>query len=172
MRTPGGQAPVQTDRMIKSLGICWESYSDLQWDRYYAQAAQYYAKAGNLDVKISYVTEDGFRLGIWLNNIRQYRQHGSRVLNSRRQRQLEQIGMIWDKLSFKWERGYQAARQYFKENGNLNVPADFVAADGFRLGSWLTAQRQNRKGKKGALEVPYSQVGESNNESFWIYIVQ
>lgn len=156
-KIPGQLSDEQIEKLEK-LGIRWESYSDLQWDRYYAQAAQYYAKTGNLDVKISYVTEDGFRLGIWLNNIRQYRQHGSRVLDGRRQRQLEQIGMIWDKLSFKWERGYQAARQYYKENGNLNVPANFVAADGFRLGSWLTAQRQNRKGKKGALPLCEEQI--------------
>ena len=143
---------------LETLGIRWESYSDQQWDRYYAQAARYYAKAGNLDVKISYVTEDGFRLGIWLNNIRQYRLHGSRVLSGQRQRQLEQIGMIWDKLSFKWERGYEAAREYFGEKGDLNVASDFVTAKGFRLGNWLTAQRQNRKGKKGALPLSEEQI--------------
>lgn len=153
-----GQLSEEQIGKLESLGIRWESYSDQQWDRYYAQAAHYYAKTGNLDVKISYVTEDGFRLGVWLNNIRQYRLHGSRVLSRKRQRELEQIGMIWDKLAFKWERGYEAAREYFEENGNLNVPAGFVTVDGFRLGNWLTAQRQNRKGKKGALPLTKEQI--------------
>lgn len=146
-------------RRLEDLGVCWESYSDRQWDRYYKKAAEYYADHGNLDVKGSYVTADGFRLGIWLNNIRQYRQNGSRILNGTRQRQLEQIGMIWDKLTYKWERGYEAAWQYYAVHGDLEVPAGYVTEDGFRLGSWITAQRQNRKGgNKGALPLTEEQV--------------
>ena len=157
-KIPGRLKPDQIEKLEK-LEIRWESHSDRQWERYYGQAARYYARTGNLDVKLSYVTEEGFRLGIWLNNLRQYRQNGSRVLNGQRQKQLEQIGMIWDKLSYKWERGYEAARQYRENKGNLDVPAGYVTEDGFHLGTWLTAQRQNRKGeKKGALPLTKEQI--------------
>ncbi len=157
-KIPGFLSEAQVDK-LNQLGIRWESYSDQQWDRYYAQARKYYARTGNLDVKVSYVTEDGFRLGIWLNNIRQYRLNGSRVLSGQRQKQLEQIGMIWDKFTYKWERGYEAAMQYFQQNGNLDVPAGFVTKDGFRLGNWVVAQRQNRKGgNRGALPLTEEQV--------------
>ncbi|MCI8403208.1 MAG: DEAD/DEAH box helicase family protein [Lachnospiraceae bacterium] len=146
-------------RRLEVLGICWESYSDRQWDRYYAQAARYYAQNGNLDVKISYVTEEGMRLGVWLNNIRQYRQNKSRMLSGQRQRQLEEIGMIWDKLVFKWERGYAAAEEYVRDHGDLEVPAGYVTKDGFHLGTWIVTQRQNfRGGNKGALPLTEEQV--------------
>ena len=67
--------------------------------------------------------------------------------------------MIWDKLTYKWERGYEAAKRYYDEHRNLDVPAGYVTENGFRLGSWLTAQRQNRKGgNKGALPLTEAQV--------------
>jgi superfamily II DNA or RNA helicase len=157
-KIPGRLSREQIEKLEK-LEICWESYSDRQWDQYYAQAARYYARMGNLDVKASYVTEEGFRLGMWLNNIRQYRQNGSRILSGQRQRQLEQIGMIWDKLSYKWERGYEAARRYYERHGNISVPAGYTTEEGFRLGNWLIAQRQNRRGeKKGALPLTQEQI--------------
>lgn len=148
----------QTAR-LEALGICWESHFDQQWQRYYERAAAYYARNGNLDVKISYVTEDGFRLGIWLNNLRQYNRNGSRLLSGTRRKQLEQIGMIWDKLSYKWERGCQAAQQYYETFGNLEAPSGYICADGFRLGSWIAAQRQIRRGaNKGALPLTQEQI--------------
>ena len=157
-KIPGRLEDKQIEK-LNELGICWESYSDRQWDRYYEKAAAYYAENGDLNVNGSYVTADGFRLGIWLNNIRQYRQNGSRILSGQRLRQLERIGMIWDKLTYKWERGYEAAEQYYNAHRNLEVPAGYVTADGFRLGSWITAQRQNRKGgNKGALPLTEGQV--------------
>ena len=157
-KIPGRLSEEQILR-LEELGISWESHSDRQWERYYSRAAEYYARNGNLDVKGSYVTEDGFRLGMWLNNIRQYRANGSRILSGARQRQLEQIGMIWDRLTYKWERGYEAARQYYERHGNLDVPSGYEAEDGFHLGSWITAQRQNRKGgNKGALPLTREQV--------------
>lgn len=157
-KIPGSLDKEQIERLNR-LGIRWESYSDQQWERYYAQAARYYARTGNLDVKVSYVTEDGFRLGIWLNNLRQYRLSGSRILSGQRQKQLEQIGMIWDKFTYKWERGYEAAGQYFLQHGNLDVPANFVTEDGLRLGNWIAAQRQNRRGgNRGALALTKEQI--------------
>ena len=154
-----GQLSEEQIKRLEALGIRWESHSDRQWDKYYAQAARYYEENGNLDVKLSYVTEEGVRLGIWLNNLRQYRQNGSRMLSKKRQNQLEQIGMIWDKLAFKWERGCMAAQEYRKRYGNLEVPAGYVTEEGFRLGIWIAAQRQNRRGgNKGALPLTKEQI--------------
>ena len=146
-------------RRLEELGISWESDSDRQWDRYYQKAADYYARHGNLDVKGSYVTEDGFRLGLWLNNIRQYGRNGSCLLSGARRRQMEQIGMIWDKLFYKWEQGYEAARQYYERYGNLDVPSGYETENGFRLGNWIGTQRQIQRGSHpGALPLREEQI--------------
>ena len=40
--------------------------------------------------------------------------------------------MQWEnRLELAWERGYAHARQYYREHGDLQVPARYVAQDGF-----------------------------------------
>ncbi len=172
-----GKLSGEQKKKLEELGIGWESCFERQWETAYAQAVKYYKTNGNLDVKTGYVTETGFRLGLWLNNLRRYRTNGSRLLTDWRGRQLEQIGMIWDKLSYHWERGYAAAKAYYERYGNLNVPADFQTEDGVWLGHWILTQRQNRKGSNPkALPLTKEQIArleligmswEGNREERW-----
>ena len=55
---------------------------------------------------------------------------------------LEQVGMVWDAFSEKWERGFAAAAQYYAEHGNLIMPVTYTTKDGLRLGVWLRNQKQ------------------------------
>ena len=32
---------------------------------------------------------------------------------------------------------YASAKQYYQENGNLEVPARYITEEGYALGSWL-----------------------------------
>lgn len=50
-------------------------------------------------------------------------------------------------LSAGWQQHYAAAKQYFEQNGNLNVPNKYKTQDGLSLGSWLTTQRRVRSGQ-------------------------
>lgn len=55
-------------------------------------------------------------------------------------------------LSASWELMYNCAKEYYLENGNLDVPKRYVTADGYNLGSWLNTQRLVYSGKaKGNL---------------------
>lgn len=51
---------------------------------------------------------------------------------------------IIDGTASSWWDGYGHARAYHDQHGNLDVPTTFVTAGGFRLGTWLTAQRAER----------------------------
>jgi hypothetical protein len=51
---------------------------------------------------------------------------------------------IIDGTTSSWWDGYGHARAYHDQPGNLDVPTTFVTAGGFRLGTWLTAQRAGR----------------------------
>ena len=45
-----------------------------------------------------------------------------------------------------WQEAYAAAKRYFAQHGNLNVPYDYVTPEGFRLGQWVVRQRMTYKG--------------------------
>ena len=51
-----------------------------------------------------------------------------------------------DTLTATWDMYYSCAKQYYKDNGNLEVPARFITEEGYALGSWLNNQKAIRKG--------------------------
>ena len=40
-----------------------------------------------------------------------------------------------------WMKKYSYAKEYFIENGSLDIPANYVTKDGIKLGSWIRTQR-------------------------------
>ena len=51
-----------------------------------------------------------------------------------------------DALTATWDMYYASAKQYYKENGNLEVQARYITEEGYALGSWLNNQKAIRKG--------------------------
>ena len=57
---------------------------------------------------------------------------------------LDDLGIVWDPLSERWEQAFRVARAYKDECGHLRVPVEHVV-DGFRLGRWLAGQRGEQR---------------------------
>jgi len=94
---------------------------------------------------VIHATEDGYHLGAWITNMRQKRYGKKAILTEDRIKRLDEIGMAWDKKhKTTWERNYAAAREYFKEHGNLDVPATYKTKDGMTLGKWIYNQRESK----------------------------
>ena len=47
-----------------------------------------------------------------------------------------------DTLTASWDIMYGYARQYFEDNGNLDIPGRYKTIDGYSLGTWLMTQRR------------------------------
>ena len=135
-----GSLTEQQIERLDSIGMRWDSYNDLAWTRGLAAAEQYYAKHGDLLVPVGWVTDDGFLLGTWVCNRRAEKAAGK--LDDDKIEKLENIGMVWDAFSEKWERGFAAAAQYYAEHGNLVMPVSYTTKDGLRLGVWVRNQKQ------------------------------
>ena len=65
------------------------------------------------------------------------------TLDADRQRQLQELpGWTWDAIhDARWEAGYDHLLDYVKEYGDALVPLSYEAADGYRLGAWISQQR-------------------------------
>lgn len=50
-------------------------------------------------------------------------------------------------LQFSWTQLFQAATEYYAQNGHLNVPKRYKTADGLNLGAWIATQRRVRSGQ-------------------------
>ncbi len=133
---------------LDKLGMRWESMSETLWERYYNACVTYKDKYGDLLPPRSYVTDDGIQLGVWITNIRTYRRSGmkSSFLTDGHIAALDELGMAWEIHDFMFERFYNSAVNYLREHGDLDVPSQYVDADGNRLGAWIDRMRRYRKG--------------------------
>lgn len=149
---------------LNAIGMVWDVKSS-SWEEGYGELLAYYEKYGNADVRARYVSEGGFPLGKWISNLRAaIRKKGAaQVLTAEQQKQLEALGMIWDKNSDRWELYLKAAREYRKIHGNLKVPVKYVTEDGIPLGSWLHALKHGVSGDKPRAEtLSAEQIGQLN----------
>ena len=53
------------------------------------------------------------------------------------------MGFIWDTLIENWESGFNALVTYKAREGHCRAPQTHIEG-GFRLGAWVSRQRQNK----------------------------
>jgi superfamily II DNA or RNA helicase len=127
--------PDRQRRLEELPGWAWNSL-DARWEEGFGLLKRYGAR--NLK---AYVTPEGYPLGKWAARQRQWHDEG--VLSAERVRRLEELpGWTWEAVfDGKWEVGYDHLLDYVKEYGNALVPLAYEAADGYRLGAWVSQQR-------------------------------
>ena len=150
---------------LNSIGMRWDLYTDYSWEKNFNAAKDYYEKNGHLDVPSRFVTRDGLPLGEWLSSLRTWESSGihPKYLSAERKKQLESIGMIWSKLDYYWEQNFSEALRYYRKNGDLIVPSNFVTDNGVRLGSWIFRQRKLHSGSCKGTPLTAEQTARLNS---------
>jgi len=141
-------------KLLESIGMKWTQISFL-WEDKFEIAKAYYEHYGNLDVPIGFSTINGYdfddgddsvKLGNWINAQRSNYKNGK--LSEEKIKLLEGIGMKWSLQTLAWEKYYNLAKLYYEQNGNLNVPQNYVIKndnDNINLGIWISTQRKTYK---------------------------
>lgn len=116
-----------------------------EWERHFGQASAYFAAHGSLNVPSGPLWQ-------WLRKQRRaYRGLENEPLTEERIHRLESIGMEWTTdYERRWQAGYAAASQYYRQHGRLDVKTGYVTEQGYPLGSWLYEQK--RRYRAGKLE--------------------
>ena len=145
---------IVTDRfeVVEQIQDCRVLFETLRnslsgsWEQYFAAAKEYAAEHGDLKVPKKYKTSEGLSLGSWIGVQRSVyagKRNGS--LTQSQIERLNSIGMVWEnRLESAWENGYEHAKAYYEEFGDLLVPARYKSPDGFALGNWIYNLRQRR----------------------------
>lgn len=85
-------APIYNRTIVKTgCPIC---KGRIGWEGYYNLLLKYKDEHGHIQMKATYITEEGFRLGYWLNTQRQQKKRGN--LLQERERKLNELGIIWE----------------------------------------------------------------------------
>ena len=110
----------------------------------------------NGEIPLSFVTENGVKLGNWVGTQRQF--YKKNKLSQERIKLLDKIpGWYWnyDKDEIKWKDNYELLKKYQKLNGIL-PPQSYISENQICLGRWCNKQRckyKNRTLKSKKIEL-------------------
>ena len=129
-------------QQLSDLGMIWEKGSE-SFQRGLRAARKYMAQHGNLEVAARYVTEDGFRLGQWLDNQRTRKKRNADSKKTDEElAQLDELGMRWEtKPDLIWENNFQQAKRFYETNHHLNPSCNYTIGR-CNLGKWIGRQRE------------------------------
>ena len=141
-----GTLDAERERRLQDLpGWTWDPNAD-QWEEGFSRLQVYVKSHGDARVPLSY-TDDGYQLGVWVNNQRARRNR----LDADRERRLQALpGWTWDTRASQWEEGFSRLREYVKSHGDARVPRSYTDG-GYPLAQWVQTQRTNHT--KRTLEV-------------------
>ena len=137
-----GKLPQEQVKLLEAIGMSWQR-DDSRFDEGFAYAEGYFKSNGNLDVKSTFITADGFRLGAWVHTQRNRYKKGK--LSADRISRLEAIGMEWTPSKNNWEIGFAHLEAYCKEKSSTDVPSGYVCGDGYKLGTWFANQKSRSR---------------------------
>jgi hypothetical protein len=113
------------------------------WEFYFGLLERFVEREGNALVPVSYTTDDGFRLGAWVN--KQRTAFGAGRLDDDRTKRLAELpGWTWNVLDDSWDQGVARLERYVASEGDSRVPKDYRDDDGYGLGIWVHTQRRAR----------------------------
>ncbi|MEG0526794.1 MAG: helicase associated domain-containing protein [Longicatena sp.] len=145
-------------------------YKSLTWDEWYLLCVEYYSEYKHLCVPCKYRTENGYRLGRWIERQRKQFNNDSEFLANYKKLKLENIGMIWSLESrYPWDFWVSLCKEYKDEYGTTDITSK-CQYKGLKLGGWIVQQRKNYK--MGRLstekieELKWLQVGLYGNKRY------
>ena len=107
------------------------SYS-IRWEEGFSRLKQFSEREGHCRVPRSYKTEEGYRLGAWVNT---QRNDKDSMRPDRRQRLEALSGWDWDPNLSRWEEGFSRLKHFSEREGHCRVPQSYKSEEGYRLGA-------------------------------------
>ena len=135
-----GSLEVERIRRLESVsGWAWDARADI-WEEGFQHLSNYVAEHGDSRVPKPYMSGD-FRLGQWVGVQRSNNNRGN-LCTARRERLEALPGWSWDVKTDLWLDGYRRLKSYTERHGELPTQS-YAETDGYKLGSWVTTQRDS-----------------------------
>jgi hypothetical protein len=133
--------PDRRSRLEALPGWNWNPHS-VQWEQGFSRLRQFSEREGHCRVPRSHKTDEGYRLGVWIN--RQRLDQNS--MHPNRRSRLEALpGWSWKPQSDLWKMGFSYLKHFSDREGHCRVSQTYKTDEGYQLGQWVRVQRANKK---------------------------
>jgi superfamily II DNA or RNA helicase len=133
-----GRLPADREEALRSLEMFSLRPSDSRWEAGIDALTEFVDTEGHASPIQGYVSAGGFRLGLWVHNVRRRRDK----LDDDQIREVEAFpGWSWDPQDSLWRKGIAELAAYKERHGHVQVPRSYLSASGAQLGRWLDNQK-------------------------------
>ena len=102
---------------------------------------QYCEREGNALAPQRYKTDDGYKLGTWVSNVRAK----IGALNKEKKARLDSLGFDWDPIETQWEQSFLELKHFYEREGHVLISFGYKSKYGFALDRWVINQRKIKK---------------------------
>jgi len=130
--------PPDLKKRLDDLGFVWNVF-DQWWEEGFAALVIFKERQGHCNVPDKHLEGD-FSLGQWVSKQRQ----SNSASETDRQRRLSEIGFVWNIRDEAWEKAFDHLVRFKEQEGHCLVSVRYIT-DGFKLGSWVSEQRNHEE---------------------------
>ena len=130
-------APERVTRLESLPKWSWDVV-EANWEEGFTYLCHFAEREGHARVPVEH-SEDGYRLGSWVNSQRNSYRSG-KLVGDRIARLQSLRDWVWNPKSDSWEDGFKHLCRFVSREGHARVPQGYLE-DGYRLGQWVISQR-------------------------------